>query len=113
MKQKIGLIGVDAGLCWIGDPCYVLHQERLPKALGKNWEDFCKKLSDGPSTQFGYDLGHPGLGVCVSTGFGDGRYPVFADIDEHGTVHRVWVDFMAGPDGERQKGERHGLGTWF
>ena len=27
-------------------------------------------------------MGHPGLGVCVSTGFGDGEYPVYAEIDE-------------------------------
>ncbi len=25
--EKIGQIGVDAGLCWIGDPCYILHKE--------------------------------------------------------------------------------------
>ena len=23
--EHIGEIGVDAGLCWLGDPCYILH----------------------------------------------------------------------------------------
>jgi len=40
-KKKIGEIGVDAGLCWIGDPCYIFHQNKLPSTLGKDWPEFC------------------------------------------------------------------------
>src|SRR5262245_12284059 len=28
--EKIGEIGIDAGLCWIGDPSYILHAEPPP-----------------------------------------------------------------------------------
>jgi hypothetical protein len=92
---KVGEIGVDAGLCWIGDPCYILHPQEPPKAIGKDWGEFCKQLGDDYPTakQFNYDLGHPGLGVVVSTGYGDGVYPVYAAIRE-GRIAKVWVDFF-------------------
>jgi hypothetical protein len=101
-KVKVGEIGVDAGLCWIGDPCYILHKKEPPREIGKNWGEFCDILHSTNEfvshKQFNYDLGHPGLGVVVSTGHGDGVYPVYADIDSHGTVHRVWVEFMGEDD---------------
>lgn len=100
--KHIGEIGVDAGLCWIGDPCYILHKEQPPKAIGKDWEEFCDFLhEDGQyptAKQFHYDLGHPGLGVVVSTGYGDGTYPVFAEFNEDGRIAKVWVEFIGQDD---------------
>jgi hypothetical protein len=102
--KRIGEIGVDAGLCWIGDPCYVLHKEQPPKEIGKNWEEFCDIMSEDDQyptyKQFNYDLGHPGLGVVVSTGYGDGVYPVYAEFTSEGRVVKVWVDFL--PEDESQ-----------
>jgi hypothetical protein len=92
--KRIGEIGVDAGLCWIGDPCYILHAEQMPKAVGKNWDEFCNLLQNATTKQFNYDRGHPGLGVAVSTGHGDGVYPVFAEFDAGGRVAKVWVQFI-------------------
>src|SRR5437870_1373054 len=90
IRQRIGEIGVDAGLCWIGDPCYILHQHEPPKAIGRNWEEFCDILDEEGQhptrKQFDYDLGHPGLGVVVSTGYGDGTYPVYAEFNEDGRI---------------------------
>jgi len=88
--EQIGVIGVDAGLCWIGDPCYILHKEGAEKeanakVLGHNWSEFCDRIdySKGPTVmQFNYPAGHPGLGVLVSTGVGDGVYNVLAKIKE-------------------------------
>ena len=93
-SKKIGEIGVDAGLCWIGDPCYILHQEKNPEAIGNSWSEFCDKM-EGMHKQFNYDLGHKGLGVCVSTGYGDGTYPIYAEFED-GVIARVWIDFMGG-----------------
>lgn len=97
-RRIIGLIGVDAGLCWIGDPCYILHKCPPPKAVGTDWDSFCDLLDeDGGFTthkQFNYDLGHSGLGVVVSTGNGDGAYPVFAEFTREGRVARVCVEFI-------------------
>jgi hypothetical protein len=94
MRKQIGIIGIDAGLCWIGDPCYIHPDkgEEGPKDFGKSWDDFCdnigkKNKGRNPTmAQFNYDMGHAGLGVCVSTGYGDGSYPVYAEIIKD----RVW-----------------------
>lgn len=103
IRKQIGEIGVDAGLCWIGDPCYILHADPAPKAIGKDWDAFCDLLHEGAQypicKQLNYDLGHAGLGVVVSTGYGDGLYPVYAEFNEDGRVAKVWVEFI-GQDGE-------------
>jgi hypothetical protein len=105
---KVGEIGVDAGLCWIGDPCYILHksEQEKPKAIGKDWSEFCNILdkhreeNDYPTMiQFNYDMGHPGLGVAVSTGWGDGSYDVMARVYK-GRVCEVKVLFMGANDEE-------------
>jgi hypothetical protein len=98
--KLIGEIGVDAGLCWIGDPCYILHTPKLPKEIGKSWAEFCDMLcrDDQVYKQFHYDLGHPGLGVLVSTGYGDGTYPVYAEFNDEGRIAKVWVEFIGRDD---------------
>jgi hypothetical protein len=101
-RKHIGEIGVDAGLCWIGDPCYILHADPRPKAIGKDWGEFCDILHEDDQyptcMQFNYDPGHAGLGVVVSTGYGDGVYPVYAEFNEDGRVARVWVEFIGQDD---------------
>ena len=99
-RVKIGVVGIDAGLCWIGDPSYILHTGRLPKDIGKDWDDFCDRLGKAPTkAQFKDDDGKAGLGVCVSTGYGDGLYPVFVEYDaDIGKIARVTVEFI--PQGE-------------
>jgi hypothetical protein len=53
----------------------VLHVEPKPKAIGNSWDEFCDLLHhDGKyptCKQFNDDLGHTGLGVAVSTGYGN------------------------------------------
>lgn len=91
--EHVGNIGVDAGLCWVGDPCYIIHKDNSEEpALGKDWLAFCDNLH-GNSTSFKYALGHEGLGVVVSTGWGDGFYPVFIR-KERGRIAEVRVLFM-------------------
>jgi hypothetical protein len=97
--KLVGHFGVDAGLCWIGDPCYILHKDKkdLPKSLGKDWLGFCDTLGEEYPTMksYPYALGHEGLGICVSTGFGDGTYPVYARVtDEPGWGKRVTAIFI-------------------
>lgn len=103
LRKQIGEIGVDAGLCWIGDPCYILHADPLPKSIGRDWQQFCDILDEGGKyptcKQFTYDLGHVGLGMVVSTGYGDGVYPVFAEFNDEGRIAKVTIEFI-GPDDE-------------
>lgn len=89
--KQIGVIGVDAGLCWIGDPCYVVSKDA--SHVWDKWDDFCDELTDERTKQFNYEKGHPGLGVCVSSGYGDGEYPVFAEFED-GRVKSVTVKFF-------------------
>lgn len=98
MKKKIGVIGVDAGLCWLGDPCYVFGGDADHK--WNTWMDFVNSIDDKehPTTQqYNYNLGHAGLGVLVSTGYGDGCYPVYAEIEDN-RVKRVTIDFDPGDE---------------
>lgn len=97
--QRVGHIDVDAGLCWVGDPCYILHAqgENAPTEIGKNWREFCDILPlEGAALEqckaFGHRPGETGLGVCVPTGYGDGSYPVYVKVKE-GRVAAVMVDF--------------------
>lgn len=93
-KKVIGEVGVDAGILWIGDPCYILHKNEPPKAIGKTWLEFCDNLSQRESgkrfAQFEYDRGHDGLGVCVSTG-GDGYFPIVGVFDENDNLKSVTI----------------------
>lgn len=95
--EKAGVIGVDAGLCWIGDPCYVFGDDASHQIV--SWEEFCEKLKskekDGVA-QWQYDLGHDGLGVSVSTGYGDGAYPVYVRRNSEGRIAEAKVVFIEG-----------------
>lgn len=95
MKKLIGHIAVDAGLCWIGDPCYILHKDENYKSIGKDWGEFCRLLGENYPTamSFNFDKGHEGLGICVSTGYGDGVYPVYAEIKGN-RIKSIKVEFF-------------------
>jgi len=79
----VGNVGVDAGLIWIGDPCYVIKdkdEDRYPE-FGKDWAEFCDLLGEECPTikQFGR-----GLGMAISSGFGDGGYNVYVKYSDEG-----------------------------
>jgi len=106
-RHQVGVVGVDAGLCWIGDPCYVLHADPKPKAIGEDWRGFAEKLYENQdeyaqANQFNYDHGHAGLGVCVRSGDGDGTYPVFAEYKD-GRVASVTVVFIGDDEDEEDE----------
>ena len=42
--------------------------------------------------QLDYKLGHEGVAVAFSSGYGDGVYPVFAEYDDEGRIIRVSVE---------------------
>lgn len=89
--EKVGVIGVDAGLCWLGDPCYFMQgkSEHFPAT----WEDFINLNNGDCEGQFNYKAGHPGLGVCVSTGYGDGEYDVMVKR-KGGRIAEVKIKFI-------------------
>lgn len=92
---KVGEIRVDAGLCWVGDPCYCVTPD-ADEHPTQTWNEFCDKLQTIEKrgvAQWNYKSGHRGLGVTVSTGYGDGVYPVFIRRNANGRISAVKVVF--------------------
>lgn len=88
--HHIGNFDVDAGLCWIGDPCYILHREDgLPEELGKNWYEFCDKINQNVNIFRN--------GLAIRTLWGDGTYPVYAKYQD-GRVSQLVIDFDGSED---------------
>ena len=95
----IGEFSVDSGQAIIGDPCY-LDDWKLWNSDEDNFEDHVNSVG-----QYGYlgacnatlGKGFGQLGgasaVAFSTGYGDGLYPVYANITEDGRVGMVVIDF--------------------
>ena len=102
--EEVGSIGVDAGLVWLGDPCYILHrndpaeQDASPADIGTTWHDFCDRISERGIYRtgvaaFSHDAGYPGMGLCVSTAYGDGDYPVYVKRNRFGRIAEVRIVF--------------------
>ena len=90
MKRKlIGHIGVDAGLCWVGDPCYIMGDDASSRV--KDWSSFCDKIKGMDNAAM--PLGE-GTGVVTTTGYGDGEYPVYGYTNEEGRMAKIVVEFI-------------------
>jgi|TARA_R110001583_G_scaffold27717_7_gene98766 hypothetical protein len=96
-RKKIGSIGVDGGMCWIGDPCYVLPDDASQRL--NLWNKLLKAMENKLYTSMNYITKNisnkyaEGLGVCVTTGYGDGEYPVYAEIEDN-TIKSVTIVFV-------------------
>lgn len=97
--EQVGVIGVDAGLCWIGDPCYCVTPD-ASEHPAKTWGEFCtalaakeEKSGDNRVAQWNTKRGQAGLGVTVDTG-GDGVYPVSVRRNKEGRIIEARVVFI-------------------
>jgi len=96
----IGHFGVDSGQAMVGDPCYLdewepwndkvdTFDEHVNKAGQYSYLGAC-----GVTLKQGYgELGN-GTAVAFSTGYGDGYYPVYAELDDDGRVAKIVIDFI-------------------
>ena len=106
MLKLIGKFGVDSGQAMIGDPCYL--------ESWKAWDDKAEPFESHKNKKGEYsylgacnatiensygELGH-GSSVVFNTGYGDGVYPVFAEINDDGRVVKIVVDFDGTLDDE-------------
>lgn len=101
---QVGEIGVDAGLVWVGDPCYCVTPD-ANNHPAKTWSEFCdlyKGHADQIAKQFNYSAGHEGLGVTVQSGYGDGIYPVLIRKNAEGRVMEVKVVFIDESEDEEE-----------
>ena len=95
MEQLIGTISVDAGLCWIGDPCYIMGDQATWRV--HDWGDFCKALAKEGFNDGWENHAQPlgdNIGLAVSTGYGDGHYPVYVKTNSDNKVKQIIVKFI-------------------
>ena len=106
MKKLIGNMSVDAGLCWVGDPCYVLGDEASSRV--HDWDEFCERL-DSNNKNWSAPLGE-GTGFAVHTGFGDGSYPVYIETSDEGSwgerVKSITIEFISDEEEEDYWGNK-------
>lgn len=98
--EKVGEVGVDAGLLWLGDPCYFLDTRGgavtfVEQTIGARYSDdelygkFCDALGNEQPTVKSFGP----AGAAISTGYGDGVYPVEIRRGDDGRVMEVRVRF--------------------
>lgn len=93
MEKLIGYCSVDSGQILLCDPCYIDSQwqrntdpDFTKKGTKKHKGEFsyrgCCIATSGAKFggQLNHGLGHPGAGVAICSGLGDGHYPVYATI---------------------------------
>lgn len=96
----IGSFAVDSGQAMVGDPCYLDEWEL--------WNDNAEAFDEyqNKAGAYGYlgsahatlTKGYGELGnnkaVVFNTGYGDGYYPVYAEINDEGRVAKIVIEFI-------------------
>jgi len=84
MRTKIGECGVDAGMLMVGDPCYFVGKDATIHERCKNWNQACNEVFCKEGLIRNTPLDVYGLGVAISTTYGDGCYPVYLETTRSG-----------------------------
>ena len=90
-----GAFSVDSGQAMVGDPCY-LDDWDTNKNDEWNLEGKEGQYSyhGASATTLSKQFGQLGFNAVVfSTGYGDGLYPVYVQLNEDGRVSKVVIDF--------------------
>jgi hypothetical protein len=93
---QAGYFSVDSGQAMVGDPCY-LDQWQTDEGLEWNLEGKVGKYSyqGASATTIENSYGELGIGSAVvfNTGYGDGYYPVYVQMNDDGRIVKVVIDF--------------------
>ena len=91
-----GHFAVDSGQAMVGDPCY-LDDWDTNKNDEWNLEGKVGNYSyqGASATTLANNYGEVGISTAVvfSTGYGDGLYPVYVQLNDDGRVSKVVIDF--------------------
>ena len=97
--ELAGFCFVDSGQIMIGDPCYLSNyvddgdeQWDLSNKYGKY--TYQGASASSLSTDGFGELGG-GLAVAVSSGYGDGSYPVYIKRDDNGRIASATIIFIS------------------
>ena len=92
---EIGALPVDAGMMMLSDPCYVLPDPDEPDRRDpKIYERICEEIGDKPYVLLSTDNSGMNEVLVAKTGYGDGIYPVFAELDENDRVMAITISFQ-------------------
>lgn len=97
-----GSFAVDSGQAMVGDPCYL---DSWKTNEGEKWELEGKvgeySYQGASATTLANNFGELGYNAVVfSTGYGDGLYPVYVQLNSDGRVAKVVIDFEGDIEGE-------------
>lgn len=101
--EYVGDVAVDAGVVMVGDPCYATDK----KHPIHRWEKFCDLLgrdSENGVTGLKFAHGGGGMGVVVTSGYGDGVYPVYVKHDDRGVIAELKVVFVSDDEDDEDIG---------
>jgi hypothetical protein len=99
--QLIGGFAVDSGQAMVGDPCYL---DEWKTNVGEDWNLEGKEgeysYQGASATTISNNCGTLGDGKAVvfDTGYGDGFYPVYAQVNEDGRIVKIVIDFIGDED---------------
>lgn len=93
---EAGRFGVDSGQAMVGDPCYLdqwnTNDGEAFELDGKQGDySYHGACATTVSNSYG-ELG-AGSAVVFNTGYGDGLYPVYVQMNQDGRVSKVVIDF--------------------
>ena len=92
----LGYVSVDSGQLILVDPCYLKDWKDGPFDLDLKPDNHYAECCMASLSLKGAGQVFNDLAVCLSTGWGDGTYPVYA-TKEYGRIVKVEID-MAGDD---------------
>jgi hypothetical protein len=88
IMELVGTIAVDSGQIMVIDPCYVWNDDFAvgDTPTGGNYDAVCRVTTGDKG------FGAIDLGFATGTLYGDGVYPVFAEMVD-GKIARLIIDF--------------------
>ncbi len=94
----IGHFSVDSGQAMVGDPCYL---DNWDTSKNENFETYVDKAGEysylgaaHATLTNNYGVLGGANAVVFSTGYGDGYYPVYAEINDEGRVAKIVIEFI-------------------
>ena len=99
-----GSIAIDSGQAMVGDPCYL---DEWDTNKGDEWNLEGKvgqySYQGASATTLANSYGELGFATAVvfNTGYGDGLYPVYVQMNDEGRVSKIVIDFEGDLDEEQ------------
>ena len=87
LRKQIGTIGVDAGIVYSVDPCYIKHHEIIFN--DEKWSEFVKQYYANRENNSAQICS----GIVCNTANGDGEFPVYGHYDENGDIMKIEIEF--------------------